>query len=43
MTLLDTTIRSVDETAAVIEEWVRARLGPRDDRNLDPERVVEGG
>jgi predicted kinase len=43
MTLLDTTMRSVSSTADVIEEWVRTRLGPRDDRHLDPERVAEGG
>jgi predicted kinase len=43
MTLLDTTTRSVPETADVVEDWVRARLGPRDDRVLDAERVPEGG
>jgi hypothetical protein len=43
MTLLDTTTRSVADTAARVEEWVRERLVPRDDRQLDPERVVEHG
>lgn len=43
MTLLDTTTRSVAATADVIEEWVRARLGPRDDRQFDAGRVVERG
>jgi broad-specificity NMP kinase len=43
MTLLDTTTRTVPETADVIEDWVRARLGPRDDRVLDAERIREGG
>lgn len=44
MTLLDTTISTVGETADVIEGWVRARLGgPRDDRVLDAERVRERG
>jgi predicted kinase len=43
MTLLDTTTSSVDATADVVEEWVRARLGPRDDRQLGAERVAERG
>lgn len=41
MTLLDTTDRPLADTAAAVEEWVRARLGSRDDRHLDAERVVE--
>ena len=41
MTLLDTTTQPVAETAGVIEAWVRDRLGPRDDRQLDAERVAE--
>ncbi|TDV46933.1 AAA family ATPase [Actinophytocola oryzae] len=41
MTLLDTTTSSVDATADVVEAWVRERLGPRDDRQVDPERVDE--
>jgi broad-specificity NMP kinase len=42
MTRLDTTTATVAETAAVIESWVRDRLGPRDDRQLHAERVAEG-
>jgi len=41
MTRLDTTTATVPETADVIEEWVRARLGPRDDRQLHAEGVAE--
>lgn len=43
MTRLDTTTATVTETADVIEAWVRARLGPGDDRHLDAERVAERG
>jgi broad-specificity NMP kinase len=43
MTLLDTTSRPVTAAADVIEEWVRARLGARDDRELGAERVGERG
>lgn len=42
MTRLDTTAATVAETADVIEAWVRARLGPRDDRELHAEGVAEG-
>ncbi|MDQ3789384.1 MAG: AAA family ATPase, partial [Actinomycetota bacterium] len=41
MTRLDTTTATVTDTADVIEAWVRARLGPGDDRHLAAERVVE--
>ncbi|MBB4911785.1 AAA family ATPase [Actinophytocola algeriensis] len=43
MTRLDTTTTPVAETADAIEKWVRARLGPGDDRQLHPERVAEHG
>lgn len=41
MTRLDTTNTPLTETADVVEAWVRARLGPGDDRQLDAERVAE--
>jgi hypothetical protein len=41
MTRLDTTVSSVPETACVVESWVRARLGPGDDRQLHAEGVAE--
>jgi broad-specificity NMP kinase len=43
MTRLDTTTAPVTETADVIEAWVRASLGPGDDRQLDARRIAERG
>ena len=43
MARLDTTHEPVGITADRVEEWVRARLGPGDDRQLGAGRVAERG